>query len=331
VSLEQRIREAEKKLFVALGADVEEDLLELAQTGLRMRLLSHGSGPSVLLLHGGTESAAVWAPLFSKLPHLRLLAVDLPGHGLSDPTTFRRGQVREHARRLIDDVIDALGLDEVPVIGHSLGGMFALWHMAAGSKRISGLVAIGEPAVALPGTRVRMPLSLLTVRGLGVAVLRSPSPGPVYRRLLAQGMGAAEIAAAPDSLIDALRLSARRPENAGTVASLMHAIDRFRRARPESVLTGAELAAIKAPTTFILGSDDPYLPVKRARPSIEQIPDGTLHEVLAGHVPWLVDPERAARLIATHPGLDGAGSQHRMAYADPPVADPDIVTNMTAA
>jgi pimeloyl-ACP methyl ester carboxylesterase len=331
VSLERRIHEAEQKLFAAVGAEVKENYLELAQTGLRVRVLLQGTGPPVLLLHGGSLSAAAWAPLFTQLPHLRLLAVDLPGHGLSDPTTFRRGQVREHARRLIDDIVDALGLDEVPVIGHSLGAMFALWQMAAGSTRISGLVATGAPAVALPGTRVRMPLSLLTVRGLGLAVLRSPSPGPVYRRLLAQGMGPAEIAAGPDALIDALRLSARRPGNARTVASLMHAIDRFRAPRPESVLTSAELAAIKAPTTFILGSNDPYLPVERARRSIEQIPDGTLHEVLAGHAPWLVDPERAARLIATHPGLADSGSQHRVAYAGPPVADPDIVTTVTAA
>ena len=246
--------------------------------------------------------------------------MDLPGHGLSDPTTFRRGQAREHARRLIDDIVDALGLDEVPVIGHSLGAMFALWYMAGGSKRISGLVATGAPAVALPGTRVRMPLSLLTVRGLGVAVLRAPSPAPVYRRLLAQGMGLPEIAAAPDSLIEALRLSARRPGNARTVASLMHAIDRFRTPRPASVLTRAELAAITAPTTFILGSDDPYLSVERARLSIEQIPGATLHEVPAGHAPWLVDAGRAAKLIATNPGLNAVGGQHRQANADPPLA-----------
>ena len=96
-------------------------------------MLSHGRGPAVVLLHGVSESAAIWAPLFTKLRHFRLLAVDLPGHGLSDPIVFRRGQVREHARRLIDDILNALGLDEVPVIGHSLGGMYALWHAAAGS------------------------------------------------------------------------------------------------------------------------------------------------------------------------------------------------------
>ena len=235
-NLERRIHDAERNLFAAVGADVEEFFLDLARTGLRVRVLSHGRGPAVVLLHGVSESAAIWAPLFTELRHFRLLAVDLPGHGLSDPVAFRRGQVREHARALIEDILDALGLDEVPVIGHSLGGMFALWHVASGSGRISEVVAIGEPAVALPGVRVRMPLSLLTVRGLGVAVLRSPSPRRVYRRLLAQGQGSAEAAAAPDSLIEALRLSVRRPENARTVASLMHAIDRFRRPRPESVL-----------------------------------------------------------------------------------------------
>jgi pimeloyl-ACP methyl ester carboxylesterase len=297
--LEQRIRDAERNLFAAVGADVNESVLDLARTGLRLRVLSYGRGPAVVLLHGVSESAAIWAPLFTELRDFRLMAVDLPGHGLSDPFAYRRGQVREHARQLVDDILDALGLDEAPVIGHSLGGMFTLWHMAAGSERISELVAIGEPAVAFPGVTVRMPLSLLTVRGLGVAVLRSPSPHRAYRQLLAQGLGPADAGAAPDALIEALRLSGRRPGNARTVASVMHAIDRFRRPRPESVLTGAELAAIKTPAAFILGSDDPYLPVERARPSIDQIEGATLHEVPGGHAPWLIGPHRVAGLIAT--------------------------------
>jgi pimeloyl-ACP methyl ester carboxylesterase len=320
-NLERRIREAERNLFAAVGADVEEFFLELAQTGLRVRVLSHGRGPAVVLLHGVSESAAIWAPLFTELRGFRLLAVDLPGHGLSDPVAFRRGQVREHARRLIEDILDALGLDEVPVIGHSLGGMFALWHAASGSGRICQVVAIGEPAVALPGVRVRMPLSLLTVRGLGVAVLRSPSPRRLYRALLAQGQGSAEVAAAPDSLIEALRLSVRRPGNARTVASLMHAIDRFRRPRPESVLTSAELAAITTPTIFILGSDDPYLSIERARPSIGQIHGARLYEMPGGHAPWLADAQHAAELIATHshlsagPHLSPALGERRQANA----------------
>ena len=306
--LERRIRGADSDLFAVLDVEVEERILDLEQTDLRVRVVSHGSGPPLLLLHGASHTAAVWAPLLAGLRGFRLLAVDLPGHGLSDPVRYRRGHVREHTHRLLDEILDALELDDVPVVGHSLGAMFALWHAAARSERISGVIAVGAPAVALPGTRVRMPLSLLTVRGLGLAVLRSPSPRPVYRRLLAQGLGSAEVKMAPDPLIETQRLSARRPENARTVASLLHAIDRFRRPRPESVLTTEELAAIRVPATFILGSDDPYLSPRDARPSIARIPNATVHEMPAGHGPWLVDPGRVAGLIAARQETAGAGA-----------------------
>lgn len=299
MTIERRIRDAEHDLFAVLDLRVRERFLDLEQTDIRVRVLSHGHGPPLLLLHGVSLMAAAWAPLFAELHGFQLLAVDLPGHGLSDPVRYQRGGVREHARRLIDDILNALELEQAPVVGHSLGGMFALWHASA-SGRIPLVIAVGVPAVALPGVRVRMPLSLLTVRGLGVAVLRSPSPGAVYRRLLADGLGAAEVKAAPAPLLDALRLSARRPENARTVVSLMHAIDRFRRPRRQSVLTPAELAAIAMPTVFILGSDDPYLSPQDARRSIESIPTARVHEMAAGHGPWLVDPAHVAYLIGAH-------------------------------
>jgi pimeloyl-ACP methyl ester carboxylesterase len=121
--------------------------------------------------------------------------------------------------------------------------MFALWYAAARPGRIASLVAIGDPAVALPGATVRMPLSLLTVPALGQAVLRTPMR-PVYRGLLGQGLSPAAAATAPDDLIDVLRLAGHRNGNASTVASLMHAIDGFRRPRPDSVMTDRELGRI---------------------------------------------------------------------------------------
>jgi len=80
----------------------------------------------------------------------------------------------------------------------------------------------------------------------------------------------------------------------------MHAIDHFRRPRAESVITTQELAAIAAPTMFICGTHAPYLSAEHARPSIDQIPGATLHEVPGAHGPWLVDTTRSAELIHTH-------------------------------
>jgi pimeloyl-ACP methyl ester carboxylesterase len=63
-----------------------------------------------------------------------------------------------------------------------------------------------------------------------------------------------------------------------------------RRPRPESVLTSAELAAITTPAIFILGSDDPYLSIERARPSIDLIHGARLYEVPGGHAPGSSTP-----------------------------------------
>ena len=97
------------------------------RTGVRLRVLSSGSGRPVLLLHGVAGGAAAWAPLLEVLAGYRLHAVDLPGHGLSGPVAYRRREVRGHTVQLIDDLYDALALEPSPVVAHSLGGMFALW------------------------------------------------------------------------------------------------------------------------------------------------------------------------------------------------------------
>jgi len=88
MTLEQRIHNAEADLFHTVGAEVDESFLDLATTGARVRLLAHGSGRPLVLLHGVSLSAAAWAPLLPALSGWQALAVDLPGHGLSDPDSY---------------------------------------------------------------------------------------------------------------------------------------------------------------------------------------------------------------------------------------------------
>jgi pimeloyl-ACP methyl ester carboxylesterase len=300
MTLETKIRRAETQLFEAAGLDAEASFVELRRTGARVRVLSFGSGQPLVLLHGVAVSAAAWTPLLGELAGYRIHAVDLPGHGLSSPVAYRRGEVRGHTLQMIDDLYDALALGPTPVVGHSLGGMFALWYAAARPGRIGSLVVVGDPAVALPGSTVRMPLSLMTVPVLGPAMLRSPSPRAMYRKLFGMGNGDAAAAAAPIELLDALRFATRRPGTARSVAALMHAINGFRRPRPENEMDADELGRVTVPTLFLWGTKDPYLAPGDARPWIEKMPAATLHEVPAGHAPWLEDPAGCAEVIARH-------------------------------
>jgi pimeloyl-ACP methyl ester carboxylesterase len=300
MTFEDRIRRAEEQVFAAAGLQPEASYVDLAGSGGRVRVLGFGRGQPLVLLHGVGMCAASWTPLLRELQGFRVHAVDLPGHGLSDPVAYRRGEVRGHAVRLIDDLLDALSLGPAPVVGHSLGGMFALWHAAARPGPIGSLVALASPAVAIPGSVVRFPLSPMTVRGVGPAMLRGRTPRRFYRSLLRMALGPAAVAALPRDLLDLLRLTGRRPDNARTVGALMHAVNGFRRPRPESVLSADELARVTVPAAFMWGTEDAFLPSVRARPWVEKIPHATLHEVPAGHAPHFEDPTGAALLITQH-------------------------------
>ena len=109
----------------------------------QLRALSGGDGPGVLLLlHGLGATADVWTPPASALAELwpgRWLAVDLPGHGGSDPLR------RYSFGALAASVAAAVPADEpVVVVGHSLGGVVAL-ALASGwfGVQVTGVVGVG--------------------------------------------------------------------------------------------------------------------------------------------------------------------------------------------
>jgi pimeloyl-ACP methyl ester carboxylesterase len=297
--LDSHIAAAEEALYARYGVTVEQSQVTLPDSRSRVRVLSSGAGPDLVLVHGTALAAAAWAPWLTGLAGYRLHLVDMPGHGMSGPASYRQATARETGIAFIDDLLTALDLPSAPVVGHSVGGMYAMWHAAARPGRISRLILVGAPGGALPGVRLTLPVGLLTLPVLGPAMLRMPSPRRAYRGLLAHGMGSG-IPAAPAELIDVLRLYARRPGSAATVGSQHRALDRFRVPRPETAMTAGELGRITVPALFCWGQGDPYLSPASARPLVGRIPRATLTEVAGGHAPWLDDPARCARLITDY-------------------------------
>ncbi len=113
--------------------------------GLRLHLLDWGgSGQPLLFLHATGFLAALWHPIASQFTSMaRVLALDLRGHGDSDPgdsycwTTFPDD---------IAGVLEALDLGPALLVGHSVGGAASALCAARHPELVRGLVLV-DPVI----------------------------------------------------------------------------------------------------------------------------------------------------------------------------------------
>jgi lipase len=112
---------------------------------LHVEELGSASGRPVLALHGVTGHALRWRVLADALPDVRLIAVDLRGHGHSPWTP--PWNLEQHVSDALG-VLDRLGLDRAAVAGHSFGGAIAVHLARAAPQRVERLILL-DPAIGL--------------------------------------------------------------------------------------------------------------------------------------------------------------------------------------
>jgi pimeloyl-ACP methyl ester carboxylesterase len=121
--------------------------------GVRLSLHDAGQGHPLLMLHGWSQSAAMFRYQIEQFSSVtRVIAPDLRGHGLSDKPAF--GYRVASLARDVNHLLDQLGVDSADMLGWSMGAS-VLWSFIDlfGSRRIRKLVLVDEPAcvVQLPG------------------------------------------------------------------------------------------------------------------------------------------------------------------------------------
>ncbi|NJN16081.1 MAG: alpha/beta hydrolase [Oscillochloris sp.] len=103
-----------------------------------------GRGRPVLFLHGWLGSWRYWFPTMEVVAeNFRTYSFDFWGFGDS-----RRKVTQESIQNYSDQVIrflDELGIDRVPLVGHSMGGMVALKTAINYPDRISRVATVGAP------------------------------------------------------------------------------------------------------------------------------------------------------------------------------------------
>ena len=94
--------------------------------GLTIAYREAGAGPPVLLLHGWPTSSFLWRDVMPPIARRnRVVAIDLPGFGGSDKPLGARYDFGFFERTL-DGFLGALGIDEVAIAVHDLGGPVGL-------------------------------------------------------------------------------------------------------------------------------------------------------------------------------------------------------------
>jgi pimeloyl-ACP methyl ester carboxylesterase len=267
--------------------------------GDRIHVLEAWDGPPAVFLHGMNTSSLSWMPMLRHLAEVRMVAVDRPGRGLSDPwpPTPPAG-VRSAAVRFVNDVLDELGLQRTVLVGQSGGGIWALWYALAHPERVSGLVLLGSTPL-LPGTRVPAPLRLAAIPVAGdlLSRLMKPTPKTLVRLLSSVGEGET-ILEYPD-LLEALVVGGNDPVAAAADRAELRALVNPFGFRRSMRFRAEQLRAVEVPTLVIWGDRDSVGSVGVARNAAQLIPGAHLEVLPVGHVPQFGCPARTADLVST--------------------------------
>lgn len=147
-----------EEVFPAGYANLRAYFIELA-SGLRVRVVEAGNvaSPPVVCLPGFGCSTYIFRHTLVPLASAgyRAIAVDLKGHGLSDKPADASGYTLEAMRAHVIEILDALGLQSVRLIGLSMGAALAAHVAAAIPERVPNVVLVSTVGFdGVPGLSV---------------------------------------------------------------------------------------------------------------------------------------------------------------------------------
>jgi 2-hydroxy-6-oxo-6-(2'-aminophenyl)hexa-2,4-dienoate hydrolase len=124
-------------------------------SGIRTHYLEAGSGPPVVLVHGGGSGADAqgnWKgclPLFAR--SFRAIAVDMVGFGKTDkPDPARYGYTQKGRNEHLAAFVEALRIQPAAIVGNSMGGATALGVAMTRPELVSKLVLMGSAGLRSP-------------------------------------------------------------------------------------------------------------------------------------------------------------------------------------
>ncbi len=266
-----------------------------------------GSATPIVMIHGLGATKAEFLPTVPALaPGFRTIAIDLPGFGDSDKPFPAPYNARFFAR-WVEALLDALELDRVHLVGHSMGGRVALEVGMRYPDRVDRMVLM-TPSMAWLAGRPWAPALRLVRPELGFL---QPAPRNFVEGVIRRVVPSSDshfIAPALDEFLRAY-LSPR-----GRVAFYAAARNIYLE-DPTDFWSGLESMA--AESLFVWGRRDSLVPIGFARHVRERLPDARHCELDCGHVPQLERPAQLhsaiTRFLRDQAETPGSRRQRRVA------------------
>jgi pimeloyl-ACP methyl ester carboxylesterase len=250
---------------------------DISLSGHIMHFWKGGAGPGLLLLHAAWGDAELsWGRTWEQLSRAyTVVAPDLPGFGRSSP--LQKPSLSDMAMRL-KELIDALHLDQVIVIGNSLSAAVGIRFVNEYPKAVSHLVLVNGGYMPLIPGPIRKIVAL-------------PIVNQVFRRLIRHLMFSLQTL--KRSFADPSRLPA------GFIEKIRGNALVYSRISFDIVMNMTEpLARPTVPTLLVWGAQDSLVTMKQARELLKWIPGARLVTIEgAGHMPQVERPQEFAEVI----------------------------------
>jgi pimeloyl-ACP methyl ester carboxylesterase len=247
------------------------------QERVRFRVLSKGSGPALVYFHG--PWGLTWDPFLDLLARdFTVHAPEHPGTTPGAPDDIYQLDGLWDLVLCYDELLDALGLEQATLVGHSFGAMVACEVAASTPRRARQLVLIDPIGFWRDADPVVNWMAL--------------EPAELRRRLFRDPDGEAAGRMFGDTDDEKAAAAARV-----RLAWAMGSTGKFIWPIPDKGLK-KRIHRIKAPTLLLWGKEDRLVPPVYADEFTRRLPGARLQTVdQTGHAPHLEQPETVARIV----------------------------------
>ena len=257
------------------------------------------SAPVVLFVHGMGAWSELWRETLvaTAAAGFRAVALDLPPFGYSERPARPAYSRQDQARRILG-VIDALGVRQVTLVGHSFGGGPTMEAVLLSPERVKTLV-LADAAIGLdtPGGSGGVAAQVLGVRPIRNAIVSATVTNPgLTRRLLSRFVEKQEAITEKRLAV----LQAPLDVQGGTEAFGDWLIEFVTSQEAPLSKKPDAYRAVKVPTLIIWGDKDTTTPLAQGQ-RLSQLISGSELAVMPGigHMPQIEDAGQFNRLLVT--------------------------------